>query len=86
MKSRIPKTDSIEELAKFWDHHDLTDFEDELEEVAEPVFVRAKPIQVRLESDDAKKVQRIAKSKGVSAGELVRAWVLQKLSRLKAAD
>ena len=35
---KIPKIDSIEELAKFWDTHDLTDFEEELEEVKEPVF------------------------------------------------
>jgi hypothetical protein len=38
--SKLPKTDSIQELAQFWDTHDLTDFEDELEEVREPVFVR----------------------------------------------
>jgi hypothetical protein len=35
---RVPETDSIEELAKFWDAHDVTDFEDQLEEVPEPVF------------------------------------------------
>ncbi len=34
----LPQTDSIQELAQFWDNHDLTDFEDELEEVTEPVF------------------------------------------------
>ena len=39
-KSKLPKTDSIQELAEFWDTHDLTDFEEELEEVAEPVFMR----------------------------------------------
>ncbi len=39
-ESKLPKTDSIQELAEFWDTHDLTDFEDELEEVIEPVFVR----------------------------------------------
>jgi hypothetical protein len=38
-KSKIPKTDSIQQLAKFWDTHDLTDFADELGEVAEPVFL-----------------------------------------------
>jgi len=37
-KPEIPQTDSIEELAQFWDTHELTDFEDELEEVTEPVF------------------------------------------------
>lgn len=35
---KIPQTDSIQELAHFWDTHGLTDFEDELEEVREPVF------------------------------------------------
>ena len=29
----IPKTDSIEELAKFWDSHDVTDLADALEAV-----------------------------------------------------
>ena len=33
-KTKIPKTDSIQELARFWDTHDLTDFEGELVEVA----------------------------------------------------
>jgi hypothetical protein len=40
-KTALPKTDSIDELARFWDTHDLTDFEDQLEVVTEPVFVRA---------------------------------------------
>jgi hypothetical protein len=39
---RLPKTDPIQELAQFWDEHDLTDFADELEEVTEPVFEPAK--------------------------------------------
>ena len=37
---KIPQFDSIQEMAHFWDTHDLTDFEDELEEVNEPIFVR----------------------------------------------
>jgi len=38
MNPTIPKTDSIEELARFWDTHDLTEFEDPLDEVTEPLF------------------------------------------------
>ena len=38
--NEIPSTDDIEELARFWETHDATDFEDEVEEEAEPVFVR----------------------------------------------
>jgi len=33
-----PPTDSIEELARFWDSHEVTEFEDQLEEVSEQVF------------------------------------------------
>jgi hypothetical protein len=37
---RLPQTDSIDDLAKFWDAHDLTDFEDQMDEVDEVVFDR----------------------------------------------
>ena len=79
-KSKLPKTDSIDKLAEFWDTHDLTDFEDELEEVAEPVFVRG-AIKVHLKSQEAEAVEQMAQARGVSPDELIRAWVLQKLAR-----
>ena len=41
MKIQLPKTDSIEELADFWDTHDVTEFEQEFEEVSEIVFTSA---------------------------------------------
>ena len=37
-RTKMPRTDSIQELARFWDTHDLTDFEDELEAVNAPIF------------------------------------------------
>jgi hypothetical protein len=48
-RRRLPDSDSVKELAGFWDHHDLTDFEHDLEEVREPVFVRAKGASVSIE-------------------------------------
>ena len=33
-RTNIPQIDSIQELAQFWDTHDLTDFDNELEEMA----------------------------------------------------
>src|SRR5260370_37121503 len=80
-KSKLPKIDSIEKLAEFWDSHDLTDFEDELEEVAEPVFVRGNAIKVPLKSREAETVRQMAQAKGVSPEELIHAWVLQELAR-----
>ena len=82
-KPKLPKTDSIQELAAFWDTHDLIDFEEDLEEVARPVFVRRTAIKVPLESREAKAVEQLARAKGVSREELLRGWVVQRLARSK---
>ena len=76
---RIPQTDSIQELAKFWDTHDLTEFESELVEVTEPVFVQPQTITLHLQTNEVEAVREIAKSKGVADSELIRQWVLEKL-------
>jgi len=76
---RLPQTDSIQELAQFWDTHDLTDFEHELEEVTEPVFEQATVIPLNLELDEAEAVRRIAEAKGIADAELIRGWVREKI-------
>ena len=80
-KPKLPTTDSIQKLAEFWDAHDLTDFERELEQVVEPVFVSGTAIKVSLESRQVEAVERMAQAKGVSREELIRAWVVEKLAR-----
>jgi predicted DNA binding CopG/RHH family protein len=84
-KPKLPNTDSIQKLAEFWDTHDLTDFEDNLQEVAEPVFARGSALNVPLESRDIAAIERLAQSKGVSPEQLVRSWVLQRIARGKNA-
>ena len=76
---RLPKTDSIQELAKFWDSHDLTEFQDELEEADERVFRRDNGIVVRLQTDEAEAVRKLAKSRGVADSELIREWVVERI-------
>ena len=77
---KLPQTDSIQELAQFWDTHDLAEFEEELEEVAEPVFERATTVTLRLESAEAVAVKRIAESKGLTDTNLIRQWVLERIA------
>jgi len=78
---KIPQTDSIEELAQFWQTHDLTEFQDELEEVTEPVFERQAEavFTIHLPFQEAELVKRLAQSKGVEPTALVREWVLEKI-------
>ncbi len=83
MKSqRIPKTDSIEELARFWDVHDITDFEDELEEVTESVFARrGNQVTIRLDERENEAVRRIASARGIEEAALIQEWVREKLTQ-----
>jgi hypothetical protein len=76
---QLPQTDSIQELSHFWDTHDLADFEDELVEVTEPVFLPVTVIPLNLESDEAEAVRRIAEAKGIADAELIRGWVREKI-------
>jgi hypothetical protein len=83
---KLPATDSIQDLAHFWDSHDLTAVETELEEVTEPVFER-KPgtaVVLRLEPAEAHAVEEIARDRGLDRSELVRTWVREKLGSLRA--
>ena len=80
-KQRIPQTDSIQELAEFWDTHDVTDFEDELEEVTEPVFVRSEQATIRLPLplQAWERLRTLALDKGTTDVALAQEWVLEKL-------
>lgn len=77
--TNIPQSDSIQELAHFWDTHDLTDFEHELEEVSEPVFERQTVITVHLEPEEAEVVKVLAKSRGISHVNLIQEWVVERI-------
>ena len=68
MKARkIPQSDSVEELARFWDTHDLTDFADQLENAFKRVFERKTEtvIRVRLRRHEVERLKRVAKTTGV---------------------
>ncbi len=82
-RQKLPNTDSLEELARFWDTHDLTDFEEDLEEATEPVFVHAKgtSLSIDLQPAEAQHLKRIARSKGVKRTTVLRQWILERLHK-----
>ena len=79
MMPKMPKTDSIQELAAFWQRHDLTDFEDELEEVPGQVFQRAHVVGVPLTRDEHKALREAAASRGIDEAALIREWIKERL-------
>ena len=77
---KIPPKALMKQLADFWDTHDLSDFEDQLEEVTEPLFERrTEAILVPFDSKEVEAVKRIAKSQGVRDVALIRGWVVERL-------
>lgn len=81
MMATIPRTDSIRELARFWQSHDLTEFEDELEEVAPPVFLRGRVVGVPLTANEHQAVREVAAARGMEEQALIHEWVKERLHR-----
>jgi len=80
--NKIPLTDSIQELASFWDNHDITDYEDELEEIREPIFEGRTVLKINLQYDEVKEVKKIASLTGLSCDELIRSWIMERIHAL----
>ncbi len=81
-KSRIPDFKTYEEEANFWDTHEFTEFEDELEDV-EIVFDLEKPKEetliVRLQKNLKEKLEKLAQRRGVSLSTLARILLTERL-------
>lgn len=69
-KSILPETDSITELAAYWDTHDLTDHENELEEVTNPFETRT-VVEIPLDGAQMANAQRIADSRGITLPTII---------------
>lgn len=81
MKMFKTRKQALSELARFWDTHDLTEFEDELEEVQGKVFDQGGQswVHVRLRPEEAAELHRMAQSRGVEDADMVSEWVHEKL-------
>lgn len=82
IKSRIPEFKTIEEEARWWDTHDITDYLDELK----PVKVRfaknlSNGLTIRLDPSTLTKLRKQAKEKGIGPTTLIRMWVLERLHK-----
>jgi hypothetical protein len=89
VKSRIPDFATIEEMAEFWDTHDASEYQDELEPVE---FEIAKPLKstwmlsIRLDKETFDALREIAKPKGLGASTLARMWILEELARVRTNE
>ena len=65
---RIPDFKTDKEAAEFWDAHDLTDFEDELELADDVEFVRkpeTQTVSIRMDRRLIEQLKALARYKGI---------------------
>jgi len=78
----LSKSGSLQELAEFWDTHDLTDFEDQIHEVHFEVDIRSRKHYVAIDPDLITEVRRVAR--GLSTESLINLWLQQRLQAAEA--
>ncbi len=81
VKSKIPRFETYEEEAEFWDTHDTTEFEDEFEPV-EVTFAQSlvrRGLTVPLDAQTIGLLQRLAREKKTEPATLVQIWILDRL-------
>lgn len=78
--SRIPDFKSREEMAEWFDKHDMADYWDEFT----PVKVRfaknlSEGLHIRLDRESLAKLRGEAREKGIGPSTLARMWILEHL-------
>lgn len=74
----IPEFQTLEDMAEFWDRHEITDFEDELTEVTEPIFqhLQQRTMTLMLDDEHYLLLKRLAEQEHLNATALINEWVI----------
>lgn len=83
-KTSISKARSYQEIAEFWDTHDLTDFWDQTKPAEFEVNIQSEKRYYPLERDLAEEMNKIAQMRGVAVETLLNLWIKEKIVEQKA--
>ena len=78
-KPKLPKADSIQKLAEFWDTHDTVDYEEFMRDVEFEVDLKPRTHLVTIEGRVYDRVRAVAKKRRVPIDKLVSGWIEEKL-------
>lgn len=78
--SRIPDFKNRQEMAQWFDTHDMADYQDEFKTVrARFAKNLSEPVTIRLDPETLKKLRQQAHQKGIGPTTLARMWILERL-------
>lgn len=83
-KSRIPEFSSYDEEAKWWETHNLADYQNEFKTVrARFAKNLSEGLHIRLDPNALMELRNEAKQKGIGPTTLARMWILEQLHSLQ---
>ena len=77
----MPKFASVEELADYFDTHDMSDHWEAFPEVQFEINLKTKKYLVAVDEDVMKRLADIARAQQVSAETLVNSWLREKAAQ-----
>jgi len=85
-KKRIPDFASREEMAEWFDTHDMADYWDEFKTV-KVRFAKnlSEGLTLRLDSQTLARLRALAHKKGIGPTTLARMWILERLQELETS-
>lgn len=79
---------TLEEEANFWDTHDISPFFDKKKVALKDLELIEKEkkavLVIRVQKSVKKKIEKIAKAKGINPTTLSRMWLIEKLGQVRA--
>lgn len=80
-KTSLSQSTSLEELADFWDSHDMADFEAETEAVEMTFDLKARRHYVAIDPDLLNSLRETAQMRGLTTESLVNLWLQERLQQ-----
>ena len=77
-ENKMPEFESVEELAEFFDNHDISEYMDEMPEVHFDVDIQRRSFLVSVDKQLMKRLAEVAKAQHTSTEQLVNAWLEEK--------
>ena len=78
-KTSISGAGSYKKIAGFWDTHDLSDFWGKTRATDFQVDIQSEVTYYSLDKTLSKKLQSVARNKGISTDTLINLWIQEKL-------
>ena len=81
---KLPKFYTLQQEARFWETHNITDYWDDMEPVKLefiPLKKKEETITIRLEPELKKRIEQIANQNRLTLSTIVRLWLIDKLKK-----